>query len=828
MDLDLKSFTTISIPYPFPQLGPLSLDCSLERSREDNNLIKICTKSASKERFALRQPLRAYVLPFFLLFLGLGNQLLALNIAVNLVSPFDAGGENIKNADGSLLPANALFKIGTFVQDPDTNAAAIAGLLSPGNVLTNLNNASNFLTFGTAIRSNFADSILNFNYSLDANLEGKSIFLIAYNNNDPTLATQVGVYRFYDDAVNFAKFDSTAGADTELFPTLLLESDPDNDFFATPFFGNLSSGNTFLSSVAGGLAITSGNPTDAVKDEPYSYTITSNNGATSYSATGLPTGLVVNTATGVISGTPTSTGTSTVTLRANNPLFVEVTKVVTFTVNAPVGLPPVITPVGAQTAYRGVPFSLAVSASNDPTGFALSGAPLGFSISSGGVITGTTGSDAGTYTISIQASGAGGTSDPQLVTLTLANPTITPSQSSVNGAVGSAIAPITFTIVPTSSSPSFDFGAEPTGLIINPTTGTISGTPTETWPTRDDLADGNPTPALVTATFSGGVTAEASIAFNILGPRPVLLAPAPAELEATRAEEFSLILQRDVNGAQGPFTYEQVSGVNLSTIGLNLQTQASQTAIAGVISGMPTKLGVYSASFRASNSSGASDILPITITIDAAEPVINCELNRAAGVGLPFRHMFTSNDSEHEKTVTGLPPGLTFQRNVSFNKSFFDMISGVPSSPGSFPVTLGASTQKRDGSTVSTSSTLNIHVDGSRPNVSSLGIRPGTFRLNEPTRTTYAPAEGFFLTGSDMGANSTIYMNATGLPPGLSFGKTWNGTAYADGTTSQKTLARRRGLITGPPTQAGVYPITLYVQNGTGYTKSALVLTVLP
>ena len=143
-------------------------------------------------------------------------------------------------------------------------------------------------------------------------------------------------------------------------------------------------------------------------------------------------------------------------------------------------------------------------------------------------------------------------------------------------------------------------------------------------------------------------------------------------------------------------------------------------------------------------------------------------------------------------------------------------------------MTLRASTLKRDGSTLSTSSTLTIQVDGSRPNLSSLGVRPGTFRLNEPTRTTYTPAEGFFLTGSDMGPNSTIFMNATGLPPGLGFGKTWNGTAYEDGTTTQKTLARRRGLITGTPTQSGVYPITLYVQNGTGYTKSTLVLTVLP
>jgi len=50
----------------------------------------------------------------------------------------------------------------------------------------------------------------------------------------------------------------------------------------------------------------------------YSYQITGTNGPTSFNATGLPTGITVNTATSLISGTPLSAGTFSVTLTATN------------------------------------------------------------------------------------------------------------------------------------------------------------------------------------------------------------------------------------------------------------------------------------------------------------------------------------------------------------------------------------------------------------------------------------------------------------------------------------------------------------------------------
>lgn len=65
--------------------------------------------------------------------------------------------------------------------------------------------------------------------------------------------------------------------------------------------------------------ITSTSSASGVLNTAFTYQITTNNNsATSYGATGLPSGLIVNTATGLISGTPTATGTFASTISASN------------------------------------------------------------------------------------------------------------------------------------------------------------------------------------------------------------------------------------------------------------------------------------------------------------------------------------------------------------------------------------------------------------------------------------------------------------------------------------------------------------------------------
>jgi T5SS/PEP-CTERM-associated repeat protein len=74
-----------------------------------------------------------------------------------------------------------------------------------------------------------------------------------------------------------------------------------------------------ITSVQPGLPlITSATSASGTQDQPFSYQITATDSPDSFAATGLPSGLMINTATGVISGSPDASGGFDVTISAAN------------------------------------------------------------------------------------------------------------------------------------------------------------------------------------------------------------------------------------------------------------------------------------------------------------------------------------------------------------------------------------------------------------------------------------------------------------------------------------------------------------------------------
>lgn len=251
----------------------------------------------------------------------------------------------------------------------------------------------------------------------------------------------------------------------------------------------------------------------AVVGADFTFTITATNltGSAPYAppilldAVGLPSGLAVNPATGVISGRPVATGTAVVSLIATNAAGTGPTRDLTIAVQ-PAPAAPVVGGGALAVGQVGQPFTYQIVASNTPTSYEVIGAPAWMSLNSAtGAISGVPAAP-GAFTVQLAAGNASGTSD--LVTLGLlispaANTPVITSTRTAAGTVGTAF---TYTPSATPASTGYVASGLPGGLAINAATGAITGTPNVSGTFKVVLTPAN----------ANGVGAPATIVLTIL------------------------------------------------------------------------------------------------------------------------------------------------------------------------------------------------------------------------------------------------------------------------------------------------------------------------
>lgn len=203
----------------------------------------------------------------------------------------------------------------------------------------------------------------------------------------------------------------------------------------------------------------------------FSYQIAATNAPTAFSATGLPSGLTVNTTTGIISGVPAAAGTSSVLLSASNDGGASLSATLTLAVlSAPLSVTSALSASGTDRSA----FSYLITADHSPIGYGAANLPPGLGVNIGtGSISGTP-TATGTFSVTISAFNISGTGSA-LLTLTVspAAPLIT-STLNVTGTNGAAF---NYQISASDNPTSYGASGLPSGLSVNTSSGLISGTP---------------------------------------------------------------------------------------------------------------------------------------------------------------------------------------------------------------------------------------------------------------------------------------------------------------------------------------------------------------
>ncbi|MFM8982031.1 MAG: putative Ig domain-containing protein, partial [Spartobacteria bacterium] len=515
------------------------------------------------------------------------------------------------------------------------------------------------------------------------------------------------------------------------------------------------------------------------------------NSTTTYSASGLPAGLTINSTTGVISGTPATAGNFTVTLTAANQ---NLQQNATATLSLSLLDPFVDVPGGSRYGTRVPPFRIARTETtgadwDEVRGWALKN---GYSIGNA-TATGPLNPAASVSWINVvkwcnakserdglapvyKVNGAvlrTGSSTPSADPA--ANGYRLPNEAEWAWAARGGLQGGNFTYSGGNSLDAVAWFAANSGGQSRPVAGKA--------PNELGLYDmnGNAGELVGESTTMGGGWSTPDYYFSIAATGHASIHPTTGFRLARNSELPWITTALSANATRGvPFIYA-IGGRNFETSNAT-GLPAGLSFADGRITGTPTTRGTTNATIRVSNSQSANNTETLAIRVVEPVPVFS-SFPTSLEVQLPaatVNQTFTATNAV-SYNATGLPAGLAFNSTTG-------LLSGNATTAGSYPATIRAINADH-----SVEADLVIVVQPAGPTIPSAATANGTAGL--PFASTLSASGG------------TPTYSASGLPTGL-------------------TLNATTGAITGTPAFAGNYSVAISATTANGTATGTLNLSL--